>query len=132
MEETFEGQGLEVLGFVSNDFGNQGGDDEDLEACKNKYMVTFDEFSIDHVIDTDGGGPETPQPVFAWIAAQANPGPAPGNAPTWNFHKWLVARDGTLVNHFPQGMYPGDDPGDPNDSFESNPIVVAIEAELAK
>jgi glutathione peroxidase len=132
LEEKFSGQGLHVLGFLSNDFGNQGGSDEQIHACNEQYAVTFEQFDLDHVKDPDGDGPGVAQPVFAWLAAQPNPGPAATPAPTWNFHKYLVSRDGQLVAHWPEYTYPGDDPNNPNDSFETNPIVVAIQAELAK
>jgi glutathione peroxidase len=132
LEDTFKGQGLDVLGFLSNDFGNQGGTDGDISACSSMYGVTFEQFAVDHVIDPDGAGPEVAQPVFDWLISQPNPGPAPTAEPTWNFHKYLVARDGTLVAHFPRELYPGDDPANPSDSFDSNGIVVAIKAELAK
>ena len=132
LEAEFASQGLHVLGFLSNDFGSQGGDEEDIDACTEKYAVTFQQFALAHVIDPDDGGPEVPQPVWQWILSQPDPGPAPSLAPTWNFHKYLVSRDGTLVAHFPQALYPGDDPNDSTDSFDTNDIVVAIKAELAK
>lgn len=94
--------------------------------CNNKYGITFDQFAIDHV--TNPGA----EPVFAWLLAQKNPGPWATIEPTWNFHKYLIARDGTLVGHWDSAVYPGDDPADPSDSFDTNPIVVAIKAELAK
>jgi glutathione peroxidase len=127
LEETFSEQGLEVLGFYSNDFGNQGGDDEDIEGCTDQYAVTFDQFAPGHVIDPDGAGPQVPQPVWQWLSQQ------PGFvAPEWNFHKYLISRSGELVQHFSRSVYPGDDPNNPNDSFDTNEIVVAIQAELAK
>jgi glutathione peroxidase len=115
-----------VLGFLSNDFGNQGGTDGQVDACNEQYAVEFEQFDLDHVI-----GPDT-QPVFAWLEAQPNPGPNAAPEPDWNFHKYLVSRDGELVAHFDTPVYPGDDPNNPNDSFDTNPIVVAIKAELAK
>lgn len=127
LEETFAGQGFHVLGFYSNDFGSQGGSEEQIEGCTGEYMVTFDQFAVDHVIDTDGGGPVVPQPVWEWLAQQPN-----YTAPDWNFHKYLVSRTGELVAYFPRSTYPGDDPNNASDSFETNPIVIAIEAELAK
>jgi glutathione peroxidase len=132
LEDTFKSNGFEVLGFISDDFGDQGGTTGQVDACSSQYHVTFDQFAKDHVIDPDGAGPEVPEPVFDWLISQPNPGPAPTAEPTWNFHKYLVARDGTLVAHFPRELYPGDDPADPNDSFDGNPIVIAIKAELAK
>jgi glutathione peroxidase len=122
----FEPQGLEVLGFLSNDFGSQGGQGGMTDACNDKYGVTFDQFAIGHVTGA------SPQPVFKWLLAQPNPGPSPTAEPLWNFHKYLVSRDGKLVAHWDTSVYPGDDPSNPNDSFDKSPIVIAIKAELAK
>ena len=130
LEEELSGQGFHVLGFFSNDFGNQGGDDDDIDACNAGHGVTFREFDIAHVIDPDGEGPEVPQPVWEWILAQPSPGPAEPLAPTWNFHKYLVSRDGTLVAHFGQSEYWGSDPSAPE--FEASPVVQAIRAEIAQ
>ena len=125
LEEKFEADGLEVLGFLSNDF-NQGGTPGEIDACTDKYNVTFDQFAIEHVKGADA------QPVFSWLFAQGNPGPSASTEPTWNFHKYLVSREGKLVAHWDSPVYPGDDPNDPNDSFDTNPIVIAVKAELAK
>ncbi len=132
LEEKLGGQGFHVLGFLSNDFGNQGGSSGQIDACTGQYGVTFPQFVVDHVIDTDGAGPNVPQPVFKWLYAQGNPGPATTLQPTWNFHKWLISRDGKVVAHWDSPAYPGDDPANPNDSFDESPIVKAIKAELAK
>ena len=127
LEETFANQGFHVLGFYSNDFGNQGGSEEQIEGCTGQYAVTFDQFASDHVIDTDGAGPIVPQPVWEWLSQQQN-----YTAPDWNFHKYLISRTGELVAYFPRSVYPGDDPANPNDSFDTNAVVVAIQAEIAK
>jgi glutathione peroxidase len=132
LEEQFSAEGLHVLAFYSNDFGAQGGTEGQIETCTNDYMVTFEGFDIAHVIDPDGGGPEEARDVFGWILSQPDPGPANGLEPTWNFHKYLIGRDGQLVAHFGRNEYPGDDPADPNDDFDTNEIVVAIRAELAR
>ena len=126
LEENLSGEGLHVLGFYSNDFGNQGGDPDDIAACTEDHGITFDQFLIAPVKSPDA------QPVFAWLYAQPSPGPSASVEPTWNFHKYLIARDGQLVAHWDSGDYPGDDPNNPNDDFDTNPIVVAIKAELAK
>lgn len=126
LESTFEAQGLHVLGFLSNDFGNQGGTDDQVEACKDQYKVTFDQFATDKVTS-----PAT-SPVFAWLEAQMAPGPVKPNDPTWNFHKYLISREGKLVAHWASEDYPGDDPASSSDSFDTSPIVIAIKAELAK
>lgn len=122
LEETFSGQGLHVLGFYSNDFNQVGDPDE----CTDEYGVTFEQFIEGAVTAPDA------QPVFAWLLSQPNPGPASGIAPDWNFHKYLISRDGQLVAHWDTPDYPGDDPNNPNDSFETSPIVIAIQEELAK
>jgi glutathione peroxidase len=130
LEDTFGSQGFRVLGFYSNDFGNQGGSDEQIDSCTESHMVSFLQFEIGHV---RYGNDYVPRPVFEWILSQPDPGPASGGLePTWNFHKYLISRDGQLVAHFGQLEWPGDDPNDPNDSFETSPIVIAIEDELAK
>src|SRR4051812_35374667 len=123
LEDTFSGQGFHVLGFLSNDFGNQGGSDGDIGACNAKYGITFLQFAIDHVIPS---GAATPEPVFAWIESRPNPGPSTTTQPTWNFHKWLISRHGDLVAHWDSVVYPGDDPLDTADSFDTSAIVVAI------
>ena len=132
LEDKFGAQGFHVLGFLSDDFGDQGGSDGQVDTCTEMYQVTFPQFQIGHVIDTDGSGPIVPQPVFAWLYAQPDPGTAPTLQPTWNFHKWLVSREGTLVADWDTPVYPGDDPSDPNDSFDTSAIVIAVKAELAK
>lgn len=123
MEEKYNAQGLEVLGFISNDF-DQAGSPADIDACTNKYGITFDQFALDHVTNPN------PQPVFEWLISQPNPGPAPTSEPTWNFHKYLVSRDGQLIAHFPREEYWGEDPS--SATFQNSPVVIAIEAELAK
>jgi glutathione peroxidase len=115
-----------VLGFLSNDFGQQGGNAQQIDACNTMYGLTYPQFSIADVV-----GPNT-QPVFAWIEAQPNPGPSAVLAPTWNFHKYLISRAGEVVGSWDSPVYPGMDPSDPSSMFDTNPIVVAIEAELAK
>jgi len=132
LEDKFGGQGFHVLGFLSNDFGNQGGSGGQIDGCIESYGITFKQFAINHVKDIDGAGPEVPQPVWQWLLSQPNPGPASPIEPTWNFHKYLISKTGELVGHWASATYPGDDPNNPNDSFETNEIVMAIQAEMAK
>ncbi len=131
-----------MLGFLSDDFGDQGGTAGQVQACNVKYGITFTQFALGHVIPT---GTTAPQPVFAWLEAQTTTGPDGGTdggtqfpgpdtdpLPSWNFSKYLISRTGTLVAHWDSPQYPGMDPSDPTSMFDTNPIVVAIEAELAK
>ncbi len=115
-----------MLGFLSNDFGMQGGNASQIEACNGEYGITYPQFAIADVIGS------TAEPVFAWIEAQANPGPSAVLAPTWNFHKYLISRAGEVVGSWDSTVYPGMDPTDPTSMFDTNEIVVAVEAELAK
>jgi len=124
LEEEFAADGLHVLGFLSNNFGSQGGSEEQIEACTDDYGVTFAQFIIDDVVDPG------PRPVWDWLLSQDNPGPASGIAPTWNFHKYLISRDGELVQHWESNVAPPGAASDPD--FDTNPIVVAIQAELDK
>jgi glutathione peroxidase len=132
--EDFKGKGFEVLGFPANDFGAQepGTHEEIAEFCKLNYGVSFPLFG-----KADVTGPAK-QPLYAALTA-ARPekqGPAEefreklrgyGMTPTqdpevlWNFEKFLIARDGSVVARFA----PGVTPTDPE-------LVTAIEAELAK
>jgi glutathione peroxidase len=125
LEEQFGDQGFHVLGFYSNDFGSQGGTDEQIEACNDAHAVSFDQFQIAPVT-----GPQA-RPVFTWILSHANPGPKPDPLePTWNFHKYLVSRDGQLVAAFDRFSYPGEDAT--SNEWQTHEIVTAIQAELAR
>jgi glutathione peroxidase len=126
LEDTFSAQGFHVLGFYENDFGAQGGTPGQIDTCTQMYGVTFPTFAMDDVVGA------TAQPVWQWILAQPNPGPAPTIAPDWNFNKYLIAKDGTLVAHWSSPEYPGKDPANPASTFDNSPIVIAIKAELAK
>jgi glutathione peroxidase len=132
--EDYKGKGFEVLGFPANDFGAQepGTHEEIVEFCKLNYGVSFPLFG-----KADVTGPDK-QPLYAALTAAqpAKQGPADefrerlrgfGMTPTedpevlWNFEKFLIARDGSVVARFAPGVAPSD----PD-------LVGAIEAELAK
>jgi len=125
LEELYADEGFHVLGFYSNDFGKQGGTDEQIAEVTEKYHVTYPQFAIEPVSGDDL------RPVFSWLLSHDNPGPKTGDVgPSWNFGKWLVSRKGDLVAAFDTRSYPGVDPNE--QSFKESPIVQAIEAELAK
>jgi len=124
LEEQYGGQGFHVLGFYSNDF-NQGGSNDDIQNCTDANAVEFTQFELAPVTLPN------PRPVFAWLLSHPNPGPKPDPLqPTWNFHKYLVSRDGELIAAFGQYDYMGTDPN--SSQWQNHPIVQAIEAELAK
>ncbi|WP_203321832.1 glutathione peroxidase [Pseudoxanthomonas beigongshangi] len=109
LHRKYAGHGFAVLGFPSNDFkGQEPGNEQQIqEFCTLTYGVKFPMFEKVHVI-----GPET-TPLYRSLSQ------ATGVAPGWNFHKYLVARDGRVVANFPSKIKP-DDPA----------LVAAIEREL--
>ena len=91
-------RGLVVLGFPSNDFGQQEpGDSKQIaDLCFNTYGVKFPMFA-----KTVVKGPQA-NPLYAALAK------ATGKAPGWNFHKYLVDREGRPVASFVSDVTPGD------------------------
>ena len=89
LNAAYGARGLVVLGFPSNDFRQEDADARKTAAvCFDTYGVKFPMFSTVRV-----RGPEA-HPLFAALAR------ATGNAPSWNFNKYLVGRDGTPLAHF--------------------------------
>jgi glutathione peroxidase len=97
--EEYQDEGLVVLGFPSNDFmGQEPGTEEEIqEFCRLTYGVRFPMF--EKVTVKEGSA----HPFFARLAAAA------GTYPTWNFHKYLIGRDGQLVAQFSPRTKPYDD-----------------------
>ncbi len=92
LAERYADRGLVVLGFPSNDFGSQepGSNKEIAEFCENTFNVKFPMFAKSVV---KGGKPDT-NPLFADLIKRS------GSAPKWNFHKYLISRDGQQVLSF--------------------------------
>jgi glutathione peroxidase len=88
----YENAGLVVIGVPSNDFGEQEpkSEDEIKSFCEGAFGVTFPMTSKQHV-----AGPNA-HPFYKWAAATLDP----SAAPKWNFHKYLVGRDGRLIRSF--------------------------------
>lgn len=97
LHAKYAARGLVVMGFPSNDF-NQESDDPDkiAELCFNTYGVKFPMFAPGKV---SGRGANA---LFAGLAQ------ATGQAPTWNFHKYVVDRQGRPVAAFPARVRPDD------------------------
>ena len=111
LHDTYGSKGLVVLGVPSNDFGAQEprGEAEIAKFCDSVYGVTFPLTAKQTVIGPDA------HPLYKWIAAQAGE----GAAPKWNFHKYLIGKDGSLVGAWPSRVRPG-----------GSEIVEAIEGAL--
>ena len=94
----YQARGLVVLGFPSNDFGQQepGSGKEIADFCFNTYGVKFPMFSKTVVV---GAGRS---PLYAALAK------ASGEAPQWNFHKYLVDRQGRVAGSFASCVKPDD------------------------
>jgi glutathione peroxidase len=107
----YRDQGLMVLGVPSNDFGGQepGGKTEIEKTAQGDYHVTF---PLTEKAAVKGAGAH---PFYKWAAQER-----PLEAPRWNFHKYLIGRDGRLKAAFTSAVEP-DDPS----------LIAAIEQELA-
>lgn len=94
----YGGKGLVVLGFPSNDFGKQepGNSKEIADFCYNTYGVKFPMFAKSVV-----SGP-APNPLYLDLIKQT------GKTPAWNFHKYLIDRQGKVVESFPSKVTPDD------------------------
>ena len=98
LHAQYASRGLTVLGFPSADFGNQekANNKEIADFCYNTYGVKFPMFAKSSV-----AGP-TANPFFAALAKST------GQPPKWNFHKYLIDRDGRVVAAFSSNTEPLD------------------------
>jgi glutathione peroxidase len=98
LHRRYESQGLIVLAVPSNDFGEQepSPDGEIRSFCQGVFGVSFPLASKQSVIG------ENAHPFYKWAAATMGP----GGAPNWNFHKYLIGRDGMLLRSFPTRLSP--------------------------
>ena len=110
LHTKYGSKGFAVLGFPSGDFKAQEFDDEKQirEFCTLTYGVKFPMFEKVHVVG------EHATPMYKQLAATA------GEAPKWNFHKYLIGRDGRLIASFGSKTTPNDPA-----------VVAAIERALA-
>jgi glutathione peroxidase len=111
--QRYERDGLIVIGVPANDFGEQepGTAEEIKSFCEGAFGVTFP-LTQKSVVSGPGA-----HPFYAWAATAA---PA-GGTPKWNFHKYLVWRDGLLVGAFGTTIRP-----------DAPEVTKAIEAALAR
>jgi len=98
MYAKYKDQGFAVLGFPSNDFmGQEPGSEEDIQAfCTLTYGVKFPMFEKVQVRGAEA------TPLYRDLAA------ATGEAPGWNFHKYLIDREGKVVASFGSRTTPDD------------------------
>jgi glutathione peroxidase len=115
LHETYAERGFTVVGVPCNQFGGQepGTAADIAEFCSSTYGVTFP-----MAAKVDVNGP-TRHPVYEALTSRADADGAAGDV-QWNFEKFLLTSDGTVVARFRPGVQP-DDPA----------ITAAIESELA-
>ncbi|MNY49011.1 hypothetical protein D3C86_1843960 [compost metagenome] len=112
LHETYQAQGLKVLGFPSNDFGAQepGSNEAIAQFCSANYGVGFDMFGK---IPVKG---EAQAPLYRYLTSQ----PGAEGEIRWNFDKFLVDRTGKVIKRF----HPKTEPTDPE-------VIEAIQEALA-
>jgi glutathione peroxidase len=98
IHRRYRDRGFVVLGFPSNDFGGQepGSSREIARFCQVNYGVSFPMFAKISVV-----GPQA-NPLYRDLAAQS------GKRPQWNFHKYLIDRNGAVVASFDSAVPPRD------------------------
>src|SRR4029453_16499105 len=96
LHRELSGKGFSVLGFPSNDFGEQepGTAQEIATFCKLTYDVTFPMFS--KLVTVAGPGQS---PIYRFLGAS-------GHLPAWNFAKYVVGKDGRVAAFFPSEVTP--------------------------
>lgn len=101
LHAQYRARGLVVLGFPSNDFGTQEpGSNKDIAAfCENTFGVKFPMFAKTRVSAAAGAKVD---PLFAELRQKT------GQAPGWNFHKYLISRDGKTVFSYASQTEPQD------------------------
>lgn len=94
----YKDKGLVVLGFPSNDFGGQepGSNKEIAAFCENTFGVKFPMVGKTAVSGDDAN------PLFKQLKAKTD------SRPKWNFHKYVIARDGTTVTSYNSWTSPTD------------------------
>lgn len=111
--QTYKDKGLVILGVPSNDFGKQEpGNSEDIsQFCQINYGVSFPMTEKEYVSGTAA------HPFYLWAKKELGF----GSGPKWNFHKYLINRQGELINYFYSTTSP-----------EAPRLVRAIEKALAE
>lgn len=105
----YKDKGLVVLGFPSNDFSQEPGNNKEIaDFCYNTYGVKFPMFAKSSVKGKDMN------PLFSALSK------ASGKSPGWNFHKYLIDKEGKLVANYGSSVSPDD-----------KNLVAAIEKALA-
>ena len=110
LHDRFQARGLTVLGVPSNDFNQESADNATIREFRDaQFGIEFPMAALSHVRGDQA------IPLFRWLAAEG------GGEPRWNFHKYLVGRDGRTVQGFATRVEP-----------ESPEMIGAVEAALGR
>jgi glutathione peroxidase len=111
--EKYKGQGFVILGFPANNFGAQepGTNEEIKTFCTRKYSVTFPIYAKISVKGSDQA------PLYAYLTKDTDP--AIRGDIKWNFTKFLIDRNGNVIQRFEPAVTP-----------DSKEVVAAIEKQL--
>ncbi|WP_444812800.1 glutathione peroxidase [Variovorax jilinensis] len=97
LDTKYRSRGLVVLGFPSNDFAQEAGSNKEIaEFCESTFGVKFPMFAKSSVRGPDAN------PLFRQLAQIS------GTAPKWNFYKYLIGRDGKVVDSYSSMTAPDD------------------------
>lgn len=97
LHARYKDKGLVVLGFPSNDFSQETGSNKEIaDFCENTFGVKFPLFA------KSGVSGKTANPLYKQLIDKT------GSPPRWNFHKYVVARDGQSVSSFKTAVDPKD------------------------
>ncbi len=98
--EKYQDKGFVILDFPCNQFANQapGSNEEIASFCTGRFGITFPQFSK---IDVNG---ENEAPLYTWLKAQK--GGVLGSRIKWNFTKFLVDRNGNVIERFAPTVTP--------------------------
>jgi glutathione peroxidase len=106
--ERYQADGLVILGFPSNDFAQEKGSNREIaDFCENTFGVKFPMFAASSVKGDQAN------PFFRQLMAQG------ASPPRWNFYKYLIGRDGRLVDSYNSMTEP-----------DSKKLISAIEKQL--
>ena len=97
LDQKYRSRGLVVLGFPSNDFAQESGSNKEIaDFCESTFGVKFPMFAKSSVRGADAN------PLFKELAQVS------GTTPKWNFYKYLIARDGKVVESYSSLTSPDD------------------------
>ena len=101
--QKYKGRGFAVLGFPSNQFGQQepGSDTEIAEFCEMNFGVSFPLFSK---VDVNGADAH---PLFKFLTS-TKPGLLGSEGIKWNFTKFLIGKDGAVIDRYAPNTKPED------------------------